>query len=112
MVVQVGFIVGSLAAAVLNLSDRVPPRLLIAAAALTAATANLGLLLAGGLTVALPTRFVVGVALAGIYAPGVRLVATHFTRGRGLATAVVVGASPWARALRTWCAASVTCRGR
>ena len=72
VVVQVGFIVGSLAAAVLNLPDRVPPRLLMAAAALTAATANLGLLLAGGLTVGLPTRFVVGVALAGIYAPGVR----------------------------------------
>ena len=92
VVVQVGFITGSLAAAVLNLPVRLPPRLLMAAAALTAAAANLGLLLADGLTVALPTRFVVGVALAGIYAPGVRLVATHYARGRGLATGVVVGA--------------------
>ena len=31
-------------------------------------------------------------ALAGIYAPGVRLVATHYARGRGVATGVVVGA--------------------
>ena len=31
-------------------------------------------------------------ALAGIYAPGVRLVATHYGRRRGVATGVVVGA--------------------
>ena len=37
-------------------------------------------------------RFCVGVALAGVYAPAVRLVATHFERGRGVATGVVVGA--------------------
>lgn len=92
VVVQVGFITGSLAAAVLNLPDRVPVRRLMAAAALIAAVANLGLLFADGLAVALPSRFVVGVALAGIYAPGVRLVATHYPRGRGLATGVVVGA--------------------
>ena len=39
-----------------------------------------------------PSRFLVGVALAGVYAPGVRLVATYFERGRGVATGVVVGA--------------------
>ena len=92
VVVQVGFVVGSLAAAVSNLPDRVEPRRLMAAAALLAAVANLGLLFANGLPVALPSRFVVGVALAGIYAPGVRLVATHYARGRGVATGVVVGA--------------------
>jgi len=92
VVVQVGFVVGSLAAAVSNMPDRVEPRRLMAAAALLAAVANLGLLFANGLPVALPSRFVVGVALAGIYAPGVRLVATHYARGRGVATGVVVGA--------------------
>ena len=91
VVVQVGFVAGSFAAAVLNLPDRLRPRLLMAVAALIAGVANLGLLFADGLTVALPTRFVVGVALAGIYAPGVRLVATHYARGRGVATGVVVG---------------------
>ena len=35
VVVQIGFITGSVAAAVLNLPDRLPPRLLMAAAALT-----------------------------------------------------------------------------
>jgi MFS family permease len=70
VVVQVGFVAGSLAAAVSNMPDRVEPRRLMAAAALLAAVANLGLLFANGLAVALPSRFVVGVALAGIYAQG------------------------------------------
>jgi MFS family permease len=90
--VQVGFITGSVAAALLNLPDRLEPHRLIGAAALAAAAANAGLLLVDGVTSALPSRFLVGVALAGVYAPGVRLVATHFTRGRGVATGVVVGA--------------------
>jgi predicted MFS family arabinose efflux permease len=90
--VQIGFITGSAGAAVLNLPDRVEPRRLIALAALVAAAANAALLLAGGLATALPSRFAVGVGLAGVYAPGVRLVATWFRRSRGLAAGVVVGA--------------------
>ena len=89
IVVQVGFVIGSVGAALLNLPDRVEPRRLIAGSAVAA---DLGLLLASGFTVALPVRFLVGVALAGVYAPAVRLVATHFERGRGVATGVVVGA--------------------
>jgi predicted MFS family arabinose efflux permease len=92
IVVQAGFVVGSIGAAMLNLPDRWQPRRLIAVAAVAAGAANAGLLAAHGLATALPLRFLVGVALAGVYAPGVRLVATYFTRGRGLATGVVVGA--------------------
>ena len=44
---------------------------------------------------ALPSRFLVGVAPAGVYAPGVRLVATHYERRRGV---LDVGAA--VRALR------------
>jgi MFS family permease len=90
--VQLGFVVGSIATAMLNLPDRVEPRRLIAVAAATAGVANLGLLAAHGLAVALPVRFLVGVALAGVYSPALKLVATHFARGRGMATGVVVGA--------------------
>jgi MFS family permease len=90
--VQLGFITGSIGAALLNLPDRLEPRRLIGGAALAASAANAGLLLAGGLGSALPSRFLVGVALAGVYAPGVRLIATHFERGRGVATGMVVGA--------------------
>jgi predicted MFS family arabinose efflux permease len=90
--VQAGFIAGSIAAALLNLPDRVEPRRLIAGSAIAAGAANALLVPAGGLAAALPARFLVGVALAGVYAPGVRLVATHYVRGRGVATGVVVGA--------------------
>jgi MFS family permease len=41
-VVQVGFVAGSIAAAVLNLPDRLQPRRLMAVAALVAGAANLG----------------------------------------------------------------------
>ncbi len=92
IMVQIGFVVGSAGAALLNLPDRIEPRLLIAGSALAAGAANLGLLAATGLALALPVRFLVGVALAGVYAPAVRLVATHHERARGVATGVVVGA--------------------
>jgi MFS family permease len=92
IVVQIGFVIGSVGAALLNLPDRIEPRWLIAGSAVAAGATNLGLLLASGLTIALPVRFLVGVALAGVYAPAVRLVTTHFERGRGVATGVVVGA--------------------
>ncbi|WP_037501044.1 MFS transporter [Solirubrobacter soli] len=90
--VQAGFITGSVVSAVLNLPDRLEPRHLMAASAVAAALFNAELLAAGGLAPALPSRFLVGVAIAGVYAPGVRLVATHFDRGRGLAAGTVVGA--------------------
>lgn len=90
--VQVGFITGSVTAALLNLPDRIELRRLIAASAICAAAANALLIVVGGLAVAIPVRFLVGVALAGVYAPGVRLVATHYVRGRGVATGIVVGA--------------------
>jgi MFS family permease len=89
--VQLGFIAGSVAAALLNLPDRIQTRRLIAGAAIGAAVANAGLLLADGLATALPSRFLVGVCLAGVYAPGVRLVASYYESGRGAATGVVVG---------------------
>ena len=92
IVVQLGFVVGSIAAAALNLPDRLEPRRLISGSALAAGLTNLGLLAAHGLAIALPVRMLVGVSLAGVYAPGVRLVATYFARGRGVATGVIVGA--------------------
>ena len=87
----VGFVIGSVGAALLNVPDRIEARLLIAGSALAAGIANLGLVAAHGLAVALPLRLLVGVALAAVYAPAVRLVATHFAHARGVATGVVVG---------------------
>lgn len=80
--VQAGFIAGSVGAALLNLPDRVEPRALIGGSAVAAALANLALLLADCAATAIPSRFLVGVALAGVYAPGVRLVATRHPASR------------------------------
>src|SRR5690349_17013483 len=61
IVVQVGFVVGSVGAAVFNLPDRIEPRVLIAGSAVAAGVTNLGLLRASGLAMALPVRLLVGV---------------------------------------------------
>ena len=91
--VQLGFVTGALAAAVLNLADRVPAHRLVATCALTAAAATFAVAaLAHGLALAVPLRFATGVALAGVYPPGLKLMTSWFDRGRGLALGVVVGA--------------------
>src|SRR5688500_6647330 len=68
--VQLGFVAGSLASALLNLADLVPPRRLILLGALGAALANAGLVLCSGPEGALPLRFLTGAALAFVYPPG------------------------------------------
>ncbi len=69
MAVQLGFVTGAVLSALLNLSDLYPPRRLIFLGALAAAAANLGLLAAPSLAAAVPFRFVVGVSLALVYPP-------------------------------------------
>ncbi len=99
--VQVGFVAGTLVAAVLNLADVLPIRLYFAAASLLAAGANAGLLVADGFEAAAALRFATGFALAGVYPPAMKMCATWFLRGRGLAIGAVVGAltigkaAPW-----------------
>ena len=90
--VQLGFVVGALASAALNLSDRVSSVRLFAACAAAGALANLGIVLASGPAAALALRALTGAALAGVYPPGMKLVASWTVRGRGLAIGLVVGA--------------------
>ena len=91
--VQLGFVAGALASAVLNLPDRMSPVRLIGVAALAGAAANEAVaLLAHGLAFAIPLRFLTGVALAGVYPPGIKLMATWFRTGRGFAVGALVGA--------------------
>ncbi len=91
--VQVGFVVGAVLSAALNLADRVPAPYLVAGSALLASAATATIALAvGGLAAAVPLRFVTGVALAGVYPTGMKLMASWFERGRGLAIGVLVGA--------------------
>ncbi len=91
--VQLGFVSGAVLSAALNLPDRVSGPTLIAACGACASVATLAFaVLADGLGVGVPLRFLTGMALAGVYPPGLRLISSWFGRGRGLALGVAVGA--------------------
>ena len=97
--VQLGFVVGALGSSLLSIADVMPvPRLMAVAAAL-AALANAGLLLDPGISGAVVARFITGVALAGVYPPAMKFIATWFQRGRGLAMGAMVGALTMGSAL-------------
>ena len=90
--VQVGFVAGTAVAAGLNLADILPDRPYFAGSALLGALANLGLVIAPGYEVALVLRFATGFFLAGVYPPAMKMIATWFRSGRGLAIGTIVGA--------------------
>ncbi|MBI1848142.1 MAG: MFS transporter [Candidatus Rokubacteria bacterium] len=91
--VQLGFIVGTLAMAVTNLPDVFPPRTVMIASSLAGAAATGALALAThAIAPALALRFVTGLCMAGAYPPAMKLMATWFREGRGLAIGVLVGA--------------------
>ncbi len=93
MSVQLGFVAGALASAALNLADRLPLPRLVAASALVAAAANAAIpLFASGLAPALVLRFATGAALAGVYPPGMKIMATWCKEDRGLGIGILVGA--------------------
>jgi len=91
-VVQLGFVAGTAVAAVLNLADVVPARLYFAVSALLAAAVNALLIVDFGYGLALALRFLTGFFLAGVYPPAMKMIATWFQSGRGLAIGTIVGA--------------------
>ncbi|MEJ7812466.1 MAG: MFS transporter [Gemmatimonadaceae bacterium] len=90
--VQLGFVAGTAAAALLNLADVLPSRLYFAGAAVAGALANAALLAAPSYEGALACRFLTGACLAGVYPPAMKMIATWFASRRGLAIGTVVGA--------------------
>jgi len=92
MSVQLGFVVGALVSALLNLADRVPLRILIGTCTLLGALANACIPLCGSVEPALVFRFLTGALLALVYPPGMKLVATWCRVDRGLWIGVLVGA--------------------
>lgn len=100
MSVQIGFVVGALVSAVLNLADRVPVRLLIAASALTGAAFNAAIVVVGNEpALAIGLRFLTGMTLAGVYPPGMKLVVTWAKADRGFAIGLMIGAITFGSAL-------------
>ena len=99
--VQIGFVLGTAAAAVLNLADVLPLGRFFGVSALLAAAANLGLLWVPGFAGAAVLRLLTGVFLAGVYPPAMKMISTWFASARGFAIGTVVGAltlgkaTPW-----------------
>jgi MFS family permease len=90
--VQLGFVAGTALAALLNLADLVPSRKYFATAAVLGAVCNAALLFAPTYGSALVTRFLVGLSLAGVYPPAMKMISTWFSKRRGLAIGTIVGA--------------------
>ncbi len=93
MSVQVGFVAGALLSAVANLADRFRAEHVIAASAVLGAACNAAITLSGDSFAGVVTlRFLTGFTLAGVYPPGMKVMASWFERDRGLAIGMMVGA--------------------
>ncbi|HKK13173.1 MAG TPA: MFS transporter [Gammaproteobacteria bacterium] len=91
--VQLGFISGTLAFAVLGVADRFHPGRVFRLSALIAAAANLAVAaFPGNFVAVLAARFVVGVFLAGVYPVGMKIAAGWYAGGLGRALGLLVGA--------------------
>jgi MFS family permease len=91
--VQLGFVAGALLSSFFTLSDVIRPRYLFAGSAVAGAACTA--LIAGVVNSALPAivlRFGTGVALAGVYPPGMKILAGWFQKGRGFAIGLLIGA--------------------
>jgi len=91
--VQLGFVTGTLLSALLNLPDIISPRHLFALTAIAGAIAN-GIFgwYSHDAALAIPLRFLTGMFLAGVYPPAMKILATWFRHGRGLALGTLIGA--------------------
>lgn len=91
--VQLGFVFGTLLSAFLNLADIIHARTLFAVAAVSGALTNgIFAVYAHGPGEGIALRFLTGVCLAGVYPPGMKIMATWFRQSRGMALGVLVGA--------------------
>lgn len=90
--VQLGFVAGAATMTIIGLSDHIGPRRLILIGATVAAIANGVIVLLPGMGWALPARFLTGAALAAVYPPAMKVMASWFQKGRGMALGVMIGA--------------------
>ncbi len=91
--VQLGFVCGTLLSAFLNLPDIISTRYLVAVCGLAGATTNVIFgYFAQGAGLGITMRFLTGLFLAGVYPPGMKMLASWFRSSRGTALGVLVGA--------------------
>jgi len=91
--VQIGFVTGALASAAFNVADMFPAHRVMAVSAVVAAVST-GIIAVAvdSLGPAVALRFLTGLALAGVYPTGLKMMTSWFTTGRGWAVGVLVGA--------------------
>lgn len=92
MMVQLGFVAGTLAIAATGAADAIRAHRLMAAGGLVAAIATAALAFAGSAPALLSLRFAAGLGMACVYPPGLKLAASWFQARRGLALGAIVGA--------------------
>jgi MFS family permease len=94
LAVQLGFVAGALGLAISGVPDRINSRRIFVVSALVGALANAGLLTLDGdrFAAAVGLRVLTGIALAGVYPSGLKVMAGWFRENRGMALGVLVGA--------------------
>jgi MFS family permease len=93
MSVQIGFVAGAVVSAALNLADSLDSRYLFAISAFVGALLNATIAVSeASVGVMLGLRVLTGITLAGVYPPGMRLMATWCKEDRGLGIGLLVGA--------------------
>ncbi|MCP4724063.1 MAG: MFS transporter [bacterium] len=91
--VQIGFVSGTILSAFFNLPDIFRSRHLFAICAFSGAAFNASIaVFADSYYTVLIFRFLTGASLAGVYPPGMKILATWFEKRRGMALGVLVGA--------------------
>jgi MFS family permease len=92
--VQLGFVAGALLSATLNLPDVFSaPRIFVMSSLLAAlANALFAWVAADHMRTGIVLRFATGMLLAGVYPTGMKIMASWFRNGRGLALGALVGA--------------------
>ena len=92
--VQIGFVVGALLIATLNLNDvfRAPTVLIVCSLAAAAVNAAFAVVADEHIMIALVLRALTGAFLAGVYPTGMKILAGWFREGRGLALGTMIGA--------------------
>ena len=90
--VQLGFVFGTLISALLNLPDRIPPRVLFAAATGIGALLNVAVVPLEGFAWVFLARLGTGIALAGVYPTAMKIVSGWFQSGRGAALGAMIAA--------------------
>jgi MFS family permease len=91
--VQGGFVIGALLSAWLGLSDRINPRLLFAACAVSAGLSNalLVVVVPGG-ALSIAARIATGIMLAGVYPVGMKIAVGWGQKDRGFLVGLLIGA--------------------